>query len=136
MALNQSARWREVFRRSQGQSGAVFERDDALHQPFSKTGLSYYEGRVVILNRASHNLRSRGREVIDQNYQRRPVGIGVARSVLVIVHAVSALLTQNQLSGRQKSFSYVNRLFKKSARIVPQIKHERVHAARMQEVQR
>ena len=52
----------------------------------------------------------------------------------MIVHAVAALLSQNQLARRQESLGYMNCLFKKSARVVSQIQ-QAIHALGMEKVE-
>ena len=90
----------------------------------------------MILHRAGDNFRSRSCIVVHQNHQRRAIGIIVRRCVGAIVQTIAAFLRENRLAGRKKSLGNVNRLLEKSAGVIPQIEHQRVHSPRLQEVER
>ncbi len=55
---------------------------------------------------------------------------------MIVVQAAATLLRENQLAGGQECFGDVNGLLKKSARIIPQVEHQRIHAPRVQKVER
>jgi len=51
--------------------------DDALHQAFAKTRFADNQRAVVILHCARDNFGSGSGEIVNQNHQRRLIGIGV-----------------------------------------------------------
>src|SRR4030095_7808980 len=52
----------------QSDASATAQFKDRLHQPFSKTGLPQDKAAVVILNGASHNLRTTRAVVVNQHH--------------------------------------------------------------------
>ncbi len=69
--------------------------NDALHQALAKARLSDDQSAIVILHGAGDDLGGRSRVIVHQNYQRRPIGIRIARFVFAVVHAVAAFLRQD-----------------------------------------
>ena len=89
----------------------------------------------MILHRAGDDLGCRSREFVDQNHQRRSVGIPVGCCVSVVVGTIATFLSKDQFAGRKKSVGNPDCLFEKPARIAAQIEHERSHAPPMQKLE-
>ena len=58
-----------IERSGNGQTGVARERQDALHQSFTETGLAQDHGPVVILQSPREDLGGTGRFFVDQNSQ-------------------------------------------------------------------
>src|SRR5262245_53150625 len=57
------------MRDREGQCAAIVELENALHEPFPKTGFADNQAPIMVLNRPGDNLGSGGRRAVDQDDQ-------------------------------------------------------------------
>ena len=106
---------------SQLDARAIGQGDDGLDRSLAEGLFADQNGPLVILERAGHDFRGRGRTGIDQDDQGHidVVWLGLRFEILLLGGVLA--LDGNDLAGRQEHIGNVDRLFEQAAGVVAQV---------------
>jgi hypothetical protein len=106
------------------------ELDQALHRALAVAALADHDRAAVVLQRARHDLRGRGREAVDEHEDRHVRrDHGLLPRVELLGLAQRALRRHDQGALGQEQAGDVDGLVEQATGVVAQVEHERLHAA-------
>ena len=125
LGLDRLARRREVARRGQPQRAvAGAERDDGLHRALAERARADHGRALVVLQRAGHDFRGRGRAAVDQHDHRLALGQVAGAGVEALGLLGVAAAGRDDLAPLQERVRHRDRLIEQAARIVAQVEDE------------
>src|SRR5262249_36939028 len=97
VTLNQPATWGVVTGGCEREARIFAERLYDLHQSLAKCGFAHDDTAIVVLYRASNNLRGGSRIIVHQQDERLVVAMVAAQSVVAALRRCTAALRNDEL---------------------------------------
>ena len=109
---------------------AAIQREERLHEPLAERRRAHDERAIVILERAGDDLRCAGAAAVHENDERYVGNERVLAGGVDLRRGIAAADTHQLLALAQEHVADTERLIENAARVIAQVEHDALGAAR------